>query len=67
MAQARSQETWNHTSSILALIANAHRDPRKHRAFKPQDFHPHVRAGASAPAVKVKGLSILKTVFVRDR
>jgi len=32
-------------SSLLALIANAHRDAKKTRAFKPSDFDPYARRG----------------------
>jgi hypothetical protein len=29
---------------VLALVANAHRDPKKGRAFTPADFNPHLRS-----------------------
>jgi hypothetical protein len=41
MANARQHETWNHTASLMALIANCHRDSKKRRQpYKPQEFHP---------------------------
>ncbi len=48
MAESRSREEWLHTSSILALLANVNRDPKKTPAFKPSDFDPHkqIRAGS---------------------
>ena len=43
MAEARERSEWARTSAMLALIANAHRDPKKTRAFKPGDFDPFAR------------------------
>jgi hypothetical protein len=41
MAEGLGRERWAHTSLICALIANANRDPRKGRPFKPSDFDPY--------------------------
>jgi len=41
MAEARAKERWGHTSSLMALIANVNRDPKKHQAFRPDDFSPY--------------------------
>jgi cytochrome P450 len=41
MAESRSRVAWGHTSSILCLIANVNRDPRKSRPFTPDQFNPH--------------------------
>ncbi|MCK6458241.1 MAG: hypothetical protein L6Q92_17140 [Phycisphaerae bacterium] len=47
-------------SSLLALIANAHRDPKKTRAFKPGDFDPFAK-----PTRPIKvGVEVLKDVFL---
>ena len=43
MAEARQRSDWARTSTLMALIANAHRDARKTRAFKPSDFDPFVK------------------------
>jgi hypothetical protein len=43
MAEGLGRERWAHTSLICALIANANRDPKKHRPFKPSDFDPYAR------------------------
>jgi len=43
MAEAREHSEWARTSTLLALIANAHRDAKKTRAFKPSDFDPFAR------------------------
>jgi len=62
MAEGRGRATWSHTSAILALTANTHCDPKKHRAFKPSDFNPYT--GDSKPIPKTRDLKILKAVFV---
>lgn len=45
MAEGRERSEWSRTSALLALIANAHRDAKKTRAFKPSDFDPFARRG----------------------
>ena len=54
------KDAWSRTSSLMALLANCHRDPAKTQAYKPGDFDPMVKA---APPIKV-GLDVLKDVFV---
>jgi hypothetical protein len=38
MASARNRAEWQRTATLMALIANCHRDPKKTRAFAPEDF-----------------------------
>ena len=65
MTHARQRDGWNHTASVLAMLANVNRDPKKGRAFKPADFHPIpvVRRAESLPPLK-GDIGMLKTVFV---
>jgi hypothetical protein len=64
MHDARATDAWNHTSTVLALLANAHRDTRKKPApFKPSDFHPCREARQRERPLPVE-ISVLKTVFV---
>lgn len=65
MAEARSQQRWAHTSALLAMLANIHRDSKKTRIFKPADFNPHTRP--SPPTVAKVGITVLKQVFVDNR
>jgi hypothetical protein len=65
MGEARSQQAWAHTSSVLALLANLHRDPKKSRAYKPGDFNPHVRR--KPVTIQKVGISVLKQVFISNR
>jgi hypothetical protein len=60
MADARQRAAWQHTASVLALLANCHRDPKKTRAFKPADFDPFARRGGDAKV----GVDVLKDVFI---
>ena len=47
MAEARQRSEWARMSTLLALIANAHRDAKKTRAFTPSDFDPFARRQSS--------------------
>jgi hypothetical protein len=58
MADGRMREAWNRTSTVLALIANVNRDPKKSKAFGPKDFHPY-EARKAKPPVKAD-ISIFK-------
>jgi hypothetical protein len=62
MGEAASRRQWAHTSAVLALLANAHRDPKKGRPFTPADFNPHLRR--KEPVVAKVGIAVLKQVFV---
>jgi hypothetical protein len=64
MAESREREAWGRTASIMMLIANANRDPKKTRPFKPSDFDPFAKSGKSAPKV---GVEVLKSVFIERR
>jgi len=57
------RDAWGRTSSLMALLANLHRDPRRTQAFRPGDFDPFAR---SAVPVRV-GVEVLKDVFIHGR
>ena len=61
MAEGLGRERWAHTSLICTLIANANRDPKKGRPFKPSDFDPYARADRrSARVADKQSLVILR-------
>ena len=61
MAEGLGRERWAHTSVICSLIANANRDPKKHRAFKPSDFDPYARMDRrSRKVADTESLALLK-------
>ena len=65
MAEGQGRERWAHTSIICTLIANAHRDPKKTRPFKPKDFNPYVELDhRKQPVADKQSLSILKEALV---
>ena len=66
MAEARLEQQWAHTSSLMALIANAHRDPKKHGPFKPRDFDP-TQSSKREPVIEQVDVSILKDVFIKSK
>jgi len=64
MAEGRSKQMWTHTSCIMALIANVNRDPKKTRAFKPDDFNPY--AQVEVRQSPQKGWAMLKEIFGKN-
>ena len=63
MAEGRRRELWDHTASLLALLYNVNRDPRRSRAMRPEDFHP-LRRPSKTETVKAD-VTALK-IFVRE-
>ena len=41
MVEGCGRRQWAHTSLLAAILANAHRDPRRTRAFRAEDFNPY--------------------------
>lgn len=64
MAEARQRDHWSHTSAVLALLANIHRDPKKAGRYTPDDFNPLTE---KKPVVIKAGIGVLKQVFVDNR
>ena len=60
MADSSSREAWAHTSTVLAMLANVNRDPKKTGPFKPSDFDPHTARKRPSKA----SIDILEKVFV---
>lgn len=60
MAEGRQKEAWGRTSTVLALIANVNRDPKKHRAFRPDDFNPFAPRRRGGVPLTPKTLRALK-------
>lgn len=63
MAETHRSEAWQHTSSIIATLANIHRDPKKKpRPYSARDFQPGPPAKESPKPMA--DISVLKAVFV---
>ena len=69
MAEGKSKDAWQHTSAILALVANVNRDPKKTKSFKPSDFNPTLGNTSRPDAVVVdkENVSLLKAMFLGDK
>ena len=61
MAEASTRDAWGRTSSLMALLANCNRDPKKTRAYRPSDFDPFSKASQPIKA----DFSLLREVFVK--
>jgi hypothetical protein len=60
MAEGRLRAEWAQTSSLLCLLPNIHRDPKRAQAKRPGDFDPFVRRSSERLAPT---LDNLKAVF----
>ena len=64
MAEGLGRERWAHTSLLCALVANANRDPKRGRPFRPTDFDPYARQDRRERVmVDEESLAILKEAF----
>ena len=46
MAEGRSRQAWEHTSTLLAMLANVNRNPKKRsKPFSPAEFNPFPQRG----------------------
>lgn len=67
MADAKARFEWGIASSVMALMANLQRDPKKGKPFKPSDFNPFV---PEPPKIVLRGADMkdaLMAAFVRRR
>ena len=61
MTEARGRFEWGQTASLLAMIANVLRDPKKTKAVRPADFNPYnVKPKAKVP------VSILRDIWCKE-
>lgn len=66
MAQARQRSDWNHTASLMALIANVNRDPKRGRALRPADFHPMLESQPQESRPLRGEIGMLKVFLVQQ-
>ena len=70
MADAGSRQRWDHTSAILAMVANTARNPKKHpRPYMPWEFNPygkrHRRTGGTQ--LTPRNIGLLKAFVPRQK
>lgn len=66
MAEARRKDAWDHTSALLAMLANCNRDPKKRpRPYRPADFHPLTERAkpVGLPLDDKNNLALLRDAF----
>ena len=65
MSEGRSKNHWQHTSVILSMLANTHRDPKNSRAFTPDDFNPFTsQKNKQRIVIDKSNVHLLKQYFV---
>ena len=65
MAQAKGKDAWAQTSAILAMLANANRDPKKTKPFSPSDFNPWTAKAKPKPTSTAPTVTISTSVLTR--
>lgn len=65
--EARLRLEWSQTAGLMAVAVNMHRDPKKGRPAKPEDFHPLAGEGSGAPRRDIvkDDISVLKVFLGR--
>ena len=61
MAEGREEEAWNHTSNILATLANVNSTKAK---FTAADFNPFSKRKQRQVKRTKNNIKLLKTVFI---
>ena len=64
MADARGKDNWNHTSSLLAMLFNINRDPKKQRAVSPEIFNPYITNKAKKDTRMA--FNFMKSLWVKE-
>ncbi len=62
MVKARGEFEWEQTSSLMALVINVIRNPKKSKPTNPNDLNPYKTKEKSLPIVP---LSILKEIWCK--
>jgi hypothetical protein len=67
MAEGRQRDTWMQTASIISMIANANRDPKKSRPYTWKDFFPFSPPKVNKRNAPKVPLTVLRGVFVNNK
>lgn len=63
MAEGCDRQLWRHTSQLMMVIANVHRDPKKGRPFKPSDFDPYQMGRGRGIRIRRDNIRVLKALL----
>ena len=66
MSESRCRFAWSQTSSVLAMLANVNRDPKKSKPFMPADFDPYSarRHRSNAVVVTKDNIEAMRNAFL---
>jgi len=67
MTEARLEASWDHTSALMALLANVNRDPKRHGPYRMEDFHPFRRRTAQGIRITRQNIGLLRKVFCQGK
>ncbi len=62
MGQGRADAEWQRLSVLLATVVNCHRDPKRGRPARPDDFYRPPR-GRRRPSAEADDLTPLRETF----
>ena len=69
MTESRERSEGGRLSNLMALVANAHRDPKRHSTVRPEAFNPYAGSGRYSELTRRKRakapLTVLRDVFCR--
>jgi len=60
MAEAHRRASWFIASNIMALIANANRDPKRSPPFSSDDFNPFAERKTKSQVMEVSGKEMIE-------
>lgn len=65
MAEGRDRQLWAHTSSVMALLANINRDPKKCGVLRAADFNPYAEAKVRRRGIPIRAdnIQVLKRLL----
>ncbi|MBN2377065.1 MAG: hypothetical protein JXD22_11730 [Sedimentisphaerales bacterium] len=63
MAEANARTRWQHTSNLLAMMANVNAT-KKSKKFKPSDFNPFENKNSDAVLITKDNIGLLKSKFI---
>lgn len=68
MAEGKCKEAWGRTSTLLALLANVNRDPKKRsKEFTPSEFNPYeAREKKKQEEDGKAGFAMMKAAFCKS-
>jgi len=67
MAEGHGRDEWGRTALLCALVANAHRDPKKGQAFKVADFDQFGREPGEVIEVNRENIGLMKEAFAGQK